>query len=342
MDESQGSDRFMFLSYAFNDDNADTLVSVSRSVSRRLPRLRTVDAKALDMDEFPRDVTAYISTKAAAILAFFTTARHDNVIYEIGVAAGAGKRVILAGNPDSIPAMLKTHEIVSVVPGVFAWEAKFRIDLEKKLRKVFQIPDDHFVDEKIKRRYSEEEIALMRDRSRNQTAISSIKVADLAKATGILENAIDRHPRDVDAFFLLSDVYYLRGLSTDHPAKREEWFMRQIEVAERGLSVDGSNILLRQSLARGFVRQGKLREAEQILARILSDIHGYSLALYDRACACMLLDEVDDGFRFLAAAIESNPALRNFAKTDPDFSDVFADGRWEELTFLEDEMRGDQ
>jgi len=336
--DMEATQQVLFISFTYSDKNARALMTSAANVARRLPRVRVVDGSALDLLEpFSQAITTFIKTEATALLAILTNGKHrnSNVLYEVGVAVGAEKKVVLGGDLRAIPSMLRSYDVVDVDPSELDWEGDFRNRLERKLRSAFQIRDDHFVEEKLRRRYSEEELLLLKDRTRHRIAIESIRNADLGRACGILENTVMRSPGDVDAFFLLSDVYYLRGLSIRHPVDRDFWLARQIATAEQGLTVDRANVLLRHSLARGYLRTGMLEDGRRVLAAIVQELPRYSVAFYDLACAYSLLGNFADVFRWLASAVDLDASWREFAKTDPDFGDTHLqeDERWERLIF---------
>lgn len=331
--------RNIFISYAFEDSNSCALMDAARIVVKHLPRVETVDANSLDLSgAFAERIISFIKNDALALLGVFTEGvdRNANIVFEVGVAVGAGKTVILVGNLDSIPTMLHSQDVVVVNFKDLRWESKFKERLERKLKIALQTDDDPVVEQKIKRRYSEEEMDLMKYSGRYIDVIEAIKSADLKLAIAMLDR---RDPLDLDTIFLLSDSYYLTGLSKQHPEEREEWFTRQIETARRGLAIDSNNILLRHSVARGLVRLGELEEAQHILESIVRELPNYSIGFYDLACAYCKdgryekQEHISEILGLLGAAIERDSAWREYAVKDPDFVKLHGDRQWETLVF---------
>ncbi|HEY2293546.1 MAG TPA: hypothetical protein VGM86_22810 [Thermoanaerobaculia bacterium] len=326
----------VFLSYKFNEDAAEQLKGLIVEVIHQLRRLTIVDGKTLDLeDSFSKTITDFIKDQSACLIAVFTNGNHknSNVLYELGVAVGSGKRVIIvAENIGVVPTMLRMHPVITP-KSKLAWFKDFQAELEKKLRSIFQLPEDHFIENKLRRRYSTEERRHMKNIQPLELPMSCIRAGDLRKAETILTRHLREDPGDLDSMFLLSEAYYLNGCSTEDPQEREMFFRKQLSLTLQGLNINPGHVLCLSSRAAAHMRLGEFELAQEHLDKLLSLDSGFSVAHYNAACLAALTDNKSKTLQHLSAAIAINPEWKSFAKEDPDFTSYFHDVEWQELVY---------
>jgi tetratricopeptide (TPR) repeat protein len=327
----------LFVSYKFNDPMAEQLRELVADVAPRLRRLIVIDGKSVNsIDGFSTHISSVIKEKCSGLLAIFVGGDHGNrnVLYEVGVAVGAGKLVILAADHiDTVPSMLRFHEIIVPQTRSGAWYKEFQDSLEKKLRTAFQLPEDHLIEDKLQRRYSSEEKRYLKDSGAAEPAMQSIRLGDFAKAEAILKNRLDRDESDIDAMFLLSETYYLEGCASESPSKRANCFRRQLDLAEQGLKTDAKNILCLSAKAIGHMRLGQFSEVREALQILLSLDPRFSVGLYSAACLEALMFNKNEMLDYLKRALSINSDWKDFAKGDPDFSGYYQDREWQKLVY---------
>jgi tetratricopeptide (TPR) repeat protein len=327
----------LFISYKFDDLHAIELVELVRSTAKTLSRTRIADGKSIDITQaFHRHIIDFIVDDTDCVIGIFTLGDHgnSNILFEIGIAFGARKPVILiAENKNIVPSMLSAYEIVTLNRDRLNSQKEFRAKLEQKLRAILQSPTDHLVEEKLQRRYSPEEIKYLRDYNRFRAVIESIRTAQLEKAIGILKNAIEKGTTNPDAYFLLAECHYLNGCSKKHPEETSESYQKQLEIVEVGLQLEPRNILCLSNKSRGQLRTGKFAEAQETILRLLSIDKNFSVAHYDLSCVYALLEQKVEMIEWLTSAIELNESWREFAKGDPDFTSYRPDSDWRLLIY---------
>jgi tetratricopeptide (TPR) repeat protein len=326
----------IFISYKFDEEPAEQLKELVTDTIHQIRRLTVVDGKTLDLAEsFSTSITDYIIEHAGCLIAIFTKGDHrnSNVLYEVGVAVGSRKKVVLvAESIDVIPSMLKMHPIIAPKTKI-AWFKEFQATLEKRLRVIFQLPEDHFIENKLRRRYSSEERRHMKDPDRMELPISCIRVGDLKKAEPILRRRLDADSRDLDAIFLLSETYYLEGCSGENPQARVRLFRKQLALAERGLKINPYHVLCLSSKAAAHMRLGQYDYAENALEKLVSIDPSFSVGHYNAACLAALVGNKERMIHHLSTAISNNAEWRGFAKEDPDFTGYFHDADWQGLVY---------
>ena len=178
----------LFVSYKFNDSRALEYVRAVREVALKLQRTTVVDGKTLVPEaDFAGNISSFIRDSATCLVAVFTTGAHANVnaIYEVGIAYGAGKPIILIADAlEVVPTMLAGYDVIIRNPASLQWPDEFRRQLEIKMRHFLQQPDDHLIEEKLKRRYTAEELAYFSDPKAVEDLLDFIRLGDLQKDTG--------------------------------------------------------------------------------------------------------------------------------------------------------------
>lgn len=328
----------LFVSYKFNDPRALEYVRTVREVAGKLQRTVVVDGETLVPEaDFAGKISSFIRDSATCLVAVFTTGDHANVnaIYEVGVAYGAGKPIILiADSLEVVPTMLGSYDVIVRNPSYLHWSDEFRRQLEIKLRHFLQQPDDHLIEEKLKRRYTLEELAYFKDAKAVEDLLGFIRVGDLRKAEGILELMLRSEPDNVDLLFLLGDVVYLQGCASEsNNVFREGFFTRQLAVANKALSIEPNNPLLLVVRITALMRLGEIDQALASLKRQLELDEEFSLAHYNMACVCAFLREKAGMLRHLARACELNAIWRDYSKGDPDLKHYRDDADWYALIY---------
>ncbi len=327
----------VFISYPFSDTDANALLGLVRVVTSRLRRVAIVDGKSLDLRrDFSGAISDFVRDKVSCLIAILldTPSSITNVIYEVGVAVGAGKELILISDSiERIPAMLRSHHAIIFERSDLNWRQELEILLEQTLREYLQLPSDHLVEDKLARRYQAEEIARLRCHEKVTAAMETIRAADLAKARALLEHLLDREPDNADAHYLLADTLHLTALSRSHPADREEFYTLELKSAVAALEAAPGHVLALNVKARALLRLGRIDEAREILHNLRETDPQFSVPVYNSACLEALTGNLADAIRDLKAAIGMNEAWRQLAKGDPDFSNLRSNSNWMEVVY---------
>jgi tetratricopeptide (TPR) repeat protein len=330
-------EKTIFISYAYSDNDAKQLLGVVQEVAARLQRVNIVDGRTLDLRrDFSGEISQFIRDHADCLVGILldTGVTVTNIVYEVGVAIGAGKDLILISDSLScIPAMLRSHDAVVFNREQITWRDEFAARLEHKLRSYLQIPSDHLVEDKIRRRYLDEELLRLRDRSSVIVAIDTIRMGDLPKARALLQRLIERDPSNADAHYLLADTLYLMGCASQHPLDREQFFNLQLSSALAALKIDPNHVLALNVKSNAEIRLGKVDEARATLEQARLMDPDFSVPIYNSACLSAILGERKAALRDLREAIEKQGIWKQFAKGDPDFAKLRSDGEWLSMVY---------
>lgn len=327
----------IFISFPYDDPDAVAVRKLVRETATRLRRVSIVDGSTLDLrSDFSGNISSFIREHADCVVAILlgTTENVANVTFEAGVAVGANKDVVpVTDSPGRIIAMLKAHDAVVFHRESIEWQVEFSSRLEQKLRNVLLLPDDHQVEEKLSRRYLDEETHRLKNATVVKTAMEIIRAGDLVQARAILNNLIEGDPRNIDALYLLGDVLYLIGCKNDHPDERQRYFELQLRTADRALSIDSHFVLALNVKSNAEVRLGRLDEARSTLTQIASTDPDFSVSTYNLACLHAMLGRRDSAISDLRSAISKNAVWREQAKSDPDFASLRTDAEWKNLIY---------
>lgn len=330
-------DTTIFISYPFGDDDSVALLSLVRSIATRLRRVSIVDGKSLDLrSDFSGNITSYIKQNADCLVVVLlkTATSHTNVLYEAGVAIGANKEVVpITDSVPVVPAMLRAHDAVVFDRNKLNWQAEFSARLEQKLRHLVQLPSDHQVEEKLSRRYMDEEIRRLKNVSAIRTALDIVRAGDLSQARAVVGKLLERDPSNPDCHYLLGDILYLLGCKEEHPDKREQCFELQLESALKALTIDSDFVLALNVKANAEVRLGRLDDALSTLAQVEKIDPDYSVSTYNAACLYAMIGASEVALRYLKSAISKNEIWRRQAKGDPDFGSLRENAAWIDLVY---------
>ena len=274
----------VFVSYKFDDETSKNLYRLAIEAMKRIKSVHVSDGKTLaPVSAFSIEISNFIRLEADCLVGIFTDRDNGNVLFEVGVAVGADKEIIIvASSIASVPSMLRHYAII--VPGKeYAWNRDLEIEVEVRLRSVFKISNEIMIVNKLRKRYAPER-PFFTDYERNAGVIKVIKEGDLLKAAAILSDRLISDPADVDALFLLGDIYHLEGCSSAMPPTRAEFFQKQLEIAERGLEVSKNNVLLLHLKSTAHLRLGTFEEARRALERLFELTEEFSPAEYNAAC----------------------------------------------------------
>ncbi len=330
-------EKTIFISYVYADRDANTLVGIVQQVAAGLRRVNIVDGRALDLrKDFSGEISQFIRDHSDCLVAVLLQTRTDvtNVVYEIGVAIGAGKDLILISDALAcIPAMLRGRDAVMFDRTEINWQEHFRARLDRKIRTYLQVPSDHLVEDKIRRRYLDEELRRLRDRHSVAVAIETIRVGDLRKAKALLERLIGGQQGNADAHYLLADTLYLMGCACEHPENRDELFALQMSHADAALQIDPKHVLALNVKSNAEIRLGRFDEARVTLDKVRQMDPEFSVAVYNSACLHAILDEREAALRDLREAIRKQDMWKQFAKGDPDFLKLRSDSEWLSIVY---------
>lgn len=328
----------LFISYKFGNPDAEALRRICGEVAERLGRIAVADGKSLPLlKEFSPEIADFIRESAECSLALFTEGDHHNVnvIYEIGIAVGARRNVVLvAEKMEFIPSMLRSRDIVFFDRSALEWQPDFSARLEHKLRAIYGLEGDHRIEEKLRRRYSPDEIRNFNRASATQAIIEAVRVGNLDKAESMVRARLQQDTENADYYFLLSEIHYLHGCVEEHPEEVAAAFRRQLDTTNEGLAYQARSVNLLSSRSRALIRLGKLEDALSTLELLLAEDPDYSVGHYDAACLHALVGRREAMLESLGQAIALFEEWRDFARSDPDFSDYWTDSAWRKLVYV--------
>ena len=285
---------------------------------------------------FDREIRTWIHLSNGVIAILEKTAH--NVFYEVGVAIGFGKPVVLlASNLKDVPSMLRGREIILFKP-----DNPHSEHVRRKLASVLTANlYGTFFDQRFQDHASilvnQSELAAPNGEDSMPAEAMPIDPDDLElglyyyrsknydEAVSYLEQALEGGNQDADTYYYLADAYFLRGELARPGQKRRKAYQKMQYFAQEGTKFNPTDKLLRKTLGLSCLKLGELDRAEKIFNELLAEDPEYIHATYNLACLYALQRKKSHCLKFLCDVFRTNSGWRYLARLDEDFDNVWKD-----------------
>ncbi len=293
-------------------------------------RLRVISfLDAAIPEDFARTVRTWIHL-SNAVVAILVAHKSNNVLYEVGVAIGLGKPVILlADGLDSIPTMLRDANVVVFDPSRLDFEfLRFHAQeaLQAALHGTFieQRFSDH-LDIFLSSAASIQETPDTNDSGELEAGLRLYRSKHYMEAAIHLRRALDSGSRDARTYFFLSDSYFFHAESLPPGERQRAAYQRMHHVAHDGCSAYPDHEDLLKNVALASLKLEDYVTAERGLKRLYRKNPQYVLAAYNLACLYARQRKTALCLSYLQKVFGKNPEMRFLARLDPDFDAVWKD-----------------
>jgi hypothetical protein len=263
-----------------------------------------------------------------------------NVIYEMGVADGLGKPVILvAPTQDEPPTMLRARNVITYNPDDPTGD-NLSERVEKVLRATLQ---GTFIDQRFQDHIS---VLVNRAECRAPRAEPPSGGADDLEAgmhyyrvksyemAGIsLERAMHAGNRDEETYFMLADSFFMLGESFPSGERQRSAYQKMQHFSREGMKLHPKDRRLRKTLGLSCMKLGDFDRAENFFNELLAEDPEYTVATYNLACLNALQQKKSHCLRFLSDLFGKHPEWRYLARLDADFDGVWDDELIQRLMF---------
>lgn len=284
--------------------------------------------------EFDSEIRKWIHL-SNGVIAIINKQAHS-VFYEIGVAIGLGKPVILlAPSLRDVPSMLRSRNVIEFDPKNPNSEevrTKFEQSLKAELYGTFidQRFQDHTnvlinqsTDLPPENNDSIPEENPLVSPDNLEVGINWYKLKKYDKAIVYLEKAIEDGERDADTYFYLADAYFFLGESSRPGDKQRGSYQKMQHIAREGAKFYQSDKRLRKTLGLSCMKLGDFDRAEKVFTELLREDPEYIVAIYNLACLYGLQQKRNHCLHHLSEVFNKNPEWRYLARFDPDFDSVW-------------------
>ena len=295
-------------------------------------------------DEFDRAIRTWIHLSNGVIAILDKSI--PNVVYEIGVAVGFGKPVILLA-PDikQIPEMLRARNVI-IFPRDDPANETVRNKLDQHLTATLH---GAFNDQRFQHHTTVliDNPELADSNGDNSTSVDASLIEPDELELGIseynsknyggavlhLERAMEAGNRDADTYFYLSDANFFLGESLRPGEKQRNAYHKMQHFAREGTKFHANDKRLRKTLGLSCMKLGDFDRAEKTFTELLAEDPEYIDAAYNLACLHALQRKRTHCIRFLAEVFNKNPAFRYLARLDSDFDNVWEDELLQRIMF---------
>lgn len=302
-------------------------------------RLRVISYKDFPIrDRFSHEIRTLIHLSNAVIVLVDRTV--PNVVYEMGVADGHGKPVILvAPNQEEPPTMLRGRNVITFNP-----QDPTSDNLREKLESVLKATlRGSFGDQRFQDHLSvlinkagcgapsEEPPASGFDDL--DAGMHYYSVKNYEKAVCFLERALEAGNRDEETYFILADAFFLLGESLSPGERQRNAYQKMQLFSREGTKLHPKDKRLRKTLGLSYMKLGNFDRAESLFNELLAEDPEYIVATYNLACLNALQQKKSHCVRLLSDLFSRNPEWRYLARLDSDFDGVWADELIQRLMF---------
>jgi tetratricopeptide (TPR) repeat protein len=332
-------DRFIFTCLSSREQTQKLYTDSIKPLFPDCGRLRLISYLDFPIrDEFNHEIRTLIHLSNAVIVVVDRAVL--NVIYEIGVADGHGKPVILvAPNVDEPPTMLRSRNVLT-----YNKQDPASDNLQERLEKVLKATlqgtfidqrfQDHIsvlINKAVCRAPSNEPPAAGSDDL--EAGIHYYHVKNYEKAGAYLERAMQDGSRNEETYFLLADAFFLLGESLSPGERQRNAYQKMQHFSREGTKLHAKDKRLRKTFGLSCMKLGDFDRAENIFNELLAEDPEYTVATYNLACSNALQQKKSHCVRYLSDLFSRNPEWRYLARLDSDFDGVWTDELIQRLMF---------
>lgn len=286
-------------------------------------------------ENFDREIRTWIHLSNGVVAILDKT--NLNVVYEIGVAMGFGKPVILlAQGLEDVPAMLRSKNVVTFQPDNLESE-RLRNKLITQLKAILygSFIDQRFQDHAAVLASSdglptgtgdlEPDDPEQSDPDHLEYGINAYHLKNYRKAIVHLERAMEEGSRNADTYYYLSDSHFLFAESLRPGERQRSAYQKMQHHAHEGTKFFANDKRLRKTLGLSCMKLGDFDRAEKLFTELMAQDPEYIDAIYNLACLYALQQKRSHCLHYLSAVFGKNPEWRYLARLDPDFDSVWKD-----------------
>lgn len=267
-----------------------------------------------------------------------------NVFYEIGVAVGFGKPVIiLAHSTKVVPEMLRSRNVIVYDPK----NLDSPVFSNKLVSALKAILNGSFIDNRFQNHTNlligqsapitasiptfEETCPIIGDEL--EIGIQKYKQKKFDEAIKCFERGLSMGNQEADMYYFMSDSYFLLGESLQRGQRQLKAYQNMQHYAYEGHRLFEKNIQLQKNLGLSYMKLGEFNLAEKFFMDITIVDPDYIEAPYNLACLYALQHKISKCLNTLSDVFERNPEWRYLARFDSDFDVVWKEELIQRLMF---------
>jgi tetratricopeptide (TPR) repeat protein len=263
-----------------------------------------------------------------------------NVSYELGLASGYGKPIILLSDRKTkVQSMLKQFDIIHY--------DKLKIDYDKLLTRIHESIDSIFYSKYDSLRakthgqlliklddLKNEEILLEGEKDVLRVAIGEYRKKNFQGTIDVLTSKHSNKAIESENFyFFLCDSYFLESERMEEGATKSLYLQKMLETANRGLRMFPNTQILLKCEGLAHLKLQQLEPAKKIFEDLLEDYPNYDVARYDLACVYAQMGDLWNAIRNLSLVIDNDDSWRSLARLDPDFDPLWHKDLFQRLLY---------
>lgn len=295
-------------------------------------------------EAFEQNIRSYISL-CNVVIAILMEER-SNVLYEIGLAKGYGKPVVLlAESLEQVPSMLRSYDVI-----LFDVQAQDWTELLKRITQVVEnllCGDPAFLTDRIWTHslifceggaetapgtwVSEQPLEDGTDFL--GAAIACYMQKRFERAIALLSPRFEQGGCSQEVYERLADCHFMLAESLPDGVRKFSNYERQLQVAEVGLSKYPASQFLLKTIGLAHLKLKNLAKAESTFREMLGTDPAYEHATYNLACVYAQMGKLLDCIALLLPLFSKSPKWRILARMDPDFAPLWPDGVFQRVLY---------
>jgi tetratricopeptide (TPR) repeat protein len=302
--------------------------------------------EAVNPDEFDRRMRRLILL--ANLMVADVSGINPNVVYEVGVAVGYGKPVVLVVdqlNLDRLPSMIRARTAVVLRSApADATDSYY----EECRARIAAFMDGALRGNYIERRFQQHTQVLLAQPcaggSRANGAslpsedlrshgIAAYHNGDYHSSIACLSKALKDGDRNHDTYFYLADSFFLCGEGQPPGESRTRQFLQMQAVACEGHGMHPSNTAIAKSYGLACLKVGNLQQAEEIFQALVRQQPDFVVARYNLACVYAQQRSKSRLMQALREVFDANREFRYLARLDCDFDPYWNDESFQRLLY---------
>ncbi len=264
---------------------------------------------------------------------------NQNVSYELGVAKGYGKPIILLADNNTKPqSLLSQYDII--------YYDKDNLNYEKLLSRLHDSIDRIFYSNHNSLRSKVHGQLLVKIEESNtiiphfggdddllKIAIREYNNKNFQVAIDVLTSRPPSEIFDTDYYFFLCDSYFLESEKMEEGGRKNLYLQKMLETAISGLQLYPNNQVLLKCRGLAHLKMKQLEPAKQIFEKLLKDYPNYDVGRYNLACVFAQLGDLFNTIINLSIIFENEESWRSLARLDPDFDPLWHKDAFQRLLY---------
>lgn len=265
---------------------------------------------------------------------------NQNVSYELGIAKGYGKPIILVAEEELRPqSLLSQYDIIYYDKNVNDYE-RLLSRIHESIDRIFHAKYHSFrakthgqllvkIEEtNAAKTYPEGEEDLLK------LAIREYKLLNFEGCINILTSRPVSEVADSDDYyFFLCDSYFLESEKMDEGGRKNLYLQKMLEYAISGLQSFPNNQVLLKCRGLAHLKMRQLENARRIFEKLLKDYPNYDVGRYNLACVFAQMGDLFNTVINLSLIFENEESWRGLARLDPDFDPLWHKDLFQRLLY---------